>query len=276
MTTPPSPAELTKIANRHRVAIIKMIDRAQAGHPGGSLSVIDILTAMYHGGFLRHDPKNPSDPTRDYLILSKAHASAALYAVLGDRGFFDREEFDHFRQVDSLLQGHPNQHVPGVEVAGGSLGQGLSFGVGVALGLRADKKDNRVFVVMGDGELQEGQIWEAAMSAAKYNLGSLTAFVDANGLQIDGRVDDVMPVAPLASKWAAFGWQVLTIDGHDMTELTRALTEAVQPRTQPFVIIARTVKGKGAPAAENNYKYHGTPLTPDHLAEALTALEGKC
>lgn len=271
-----SPAELTKIANRLRLDALEMISKANSGHPGGSLSVIDILTALYFGGFVQHDPKNPNDPTRDHVILSKAHASAALYAVLGERGFFDKKEFMHFRQVDALLQGHPNQHVPGVEVAGGSLGQGLSISVGLALAARLDKTTQHTFVILGDGELQEGQIWEAAMSAAHYKLGNLTAIVDHNKLQIDGANTDVMHVEPIEDKFRAFGWKVETIDGHDLTAIVAAFEYAKAPREQPLVIVAETVKGKGAPMAENNYGYHGVALTPAELETTRAFLMPKC
>lgn len=274
--TASSPLELAKIANRLRITALRMIHAAGSGHPGGSLSCIDILTALYFGGILRHNPKQPDDPMRDHCILSKAHASAALYAVLGERGFFDTKEFDSFRQVSSLLQGHPNQHVPGVEVAGGSLGQGLSVATGLALAARLDKKDNHTFVILGDGELQEGQVWEAAMTAAHYGLGNLTAIIDNNKLQIDGANNDVLRVTPIDEKFRAFGWEVVMINGHNLTEIVAALQNAKQPRVKPLIIIADTVKGKGAPMAEGNYKYHGVPLSADEMREVEHHLTAQC
>lgn len=272
----PTPSSLAKTANRLRLVALDMICGAKSGHPGGSLSALDIMTALYFGGHLKHNPKKPLDPKRDYFILSKAHASPAMYAVLGERGFFPKKEYAKFRQVSSLLQGHPNQHVPGVELAGGSLGQGLSASVGIALAQQLDKKSNHVFCLMGDGELQEGQIWEAAMSAAHYGLGNLTAIVDNNNLQIDGSNSEVMQVTPIAAKFKAFGWETATIDGHNMTQIVAALKKAKKKRTKPLLIVAKTVKGKGAPMAEGNYKYHGAPLTAEEMAEVRGHLKAYC
>lgn len=264
--------DLLRQANALRITTLQMISAAKSGHPGGSLSCLDILTVLYFGEILKHDPKNPSSPERDYFVLSKGHASAALYAVLAERGFFPKEDLKTFRQIGSHLQGHPTPHTPGVEVATGSLGQGLSFSVGLALG--APKQ--HVFALLGDGELQEGQVWEAAMSAAHYKLGNLTAIVDNNRLQIDGANNEVMTVEPITDKFKAFGWKVLEIDGHNLNEITVALTEAKQSENEPVAIIAHTVKGKGAPCAENNYNYHGVPLSAEEMQEAEAHLRASC
>jgi len=272
----PTPTSLAKLANQLRLDALQMIHDANSGHTGGSLSCIDIITALYCGGFLNHNPKKLTDPKRDFFSLSKAHASPAIYAVLAERGFFPKKELKSFRQVNSLLQGHPNQHVPGVEVAGGSLGQGLSIAAGTAMGLLTAGKKNRVFCVMGDGELQEGQIWEAAMTAAHYKLGNLTAFVDNNTLQIDGDNDEVMRVTPIAAKFRSFGWEVMTIDGHNMSQIVDALKKAKKARKAPLLILAKTVKGKGAPMAEGNYAYHGAPLNAEEMKTTKKHLAAKC
>ncbi|MDD3067041.1 MAG: transketolase [Candidatus Gracilibacteria bacterium] len=268
--------KLLKQANELRITTLEMISHAKSGHPGGSLSCMDILTALYFGGILKHDPKNPNDENRDYFILSKGHASAALYAVLAERGYFPKKDLLTFREINSHLQGHPTPHTPGVEVAAGSLGQGLSFSVGIALAMRQDKKPNHIFTLLGDGELQEGQVWEAAMAAGHFGLGNLTVIVDRNGLQIDGKTDDVMRVAPVGEKFAAFGFEVKEIDGHNLTEILAALNEAKLSKAKPVAIIAHTVKGKGAPCAENNFAYHGVALNPQELKEAEAHLRATC
>ncbi|MCF7836202.1 transketolase [Candidatus Gracilibacteria bacterium] len=257
-------SELQILANKLRLIALEMISAANSGHPGGSLSAMDILVCLYFGGILKHNPKKPLDPRRDFFVLSKGHASAGLYAVLGERGFFSKKEFASFRQVNSNLQGHPTPHTPGVEVSGGSLGQGLSFSVGLAL---ANPRQH-VFTLLGDGELQEGQVWEAAMSASHFKLGNLTAIVDNNSLQIDGANSEVMTVNPIDEKFRSFGWHVVAIDGHNFTEILRELEKAKRAKNKPTAIIAQTVKGKGAPCAENNFAYHGVALSTDELAEA--------
>jgi len=256
-------SDLQKIANRLRVTALEMICAAQSGHPGGSLSAMDILVALYFGGILKHDPKKPLDPKRDFFVLSKGHASAALYALLAERGYFSKKELWKFRQANSNLQGHPTPHTPGVEVATGSLGQGLSFSVGLALG----SPKQHVFTLLGDGELQEGQVWEAAMAAPHFKLKNLTAIIDHNRLQIDGPNAEVMEVRPIADKFASFGWEVVKINGHNFTEILRELKKA-KSSTKPVAIIAETIKGKGAPAAENRFEYHGVPLSCDELDNA--------
>jgi len=262
---------LAKTANQLRLTALRMIHDSASGHPGGSLSSIDIITALYCGGILRHDPKKPNLKTRDYFVLSKGHASAALYAVLAERGFFPAGDLSGFRQAGSHLQGHPTPKTPGVEIATGSLGQGLSFAVGLALGAPAQ----HVFTLLGDGECQEGQVWEAAMSAPHFGLGNLTVIVDQNGLQIDGATKDVMDVGDLSKKFKAFGWEVVKIDGHNLNEITDAL-KAAKKSDKPTAIIAKTVKGKGAPMAEGNFAYHGVPLTADEMAEVAAHLEARC
>ncbi|MFH0776839.1 MAG: transketolase [Patescibacteria group bacterium] len=254
-------SELATLANQMRITALEMICGASSGHPGGSLSAMDLLVALYFGGILNVNPKKPNDPNRDFFVLSKGHASAALYAVLAEKGFFAKKELANFRKISSNLQGHPTPHTPGVEVATGSLGQGLSFSVGLA----AAKKEQRVFVLLGDGELQEGQNWEAAMAAAQFGCGNLTAIIDHNRLQIDGATDAVMRVDPIGKKFASFGWETIEINGHDFTEILAALENA-KKSNQPTAIVARTVKGKGAPCAENNFAYHGTPLSCSELA----------
>jgi len=265
-------SQLQKIANGLRIDLLKMIFVASSGHPGGSLSIIDVLTVLFFGGILKHDPKNPKWEKRDFFILSKGHASSALYAVLAKQGYFPQEELLKFRKVSSLLQGHPSTHIPGIDVATGSLGQGLSVGVGVALGLKQDQKSNRVYVAIGDGETQEGQIYEAASAATHYKLDNLCAIIDHNNLQIDGPTCEVMNLGNLAKKWEAFGWKVLEIDGHNFEQILKAFNSAQEIKGQPTLILANTIKGKGAPCAENNFQYHGKPLSEKEMEETLKAL----
>ena len=267
-----SPEELKTISNRLRADILKMIFAAQSGHPGGSLSAIDVLTTLFFSGILQYDPKNPKWEERDYFILSKGHAAPALYAVLAEAGYFSKTELLNLRKINSLLQGHPSTHIPGIEVATGSLGQGLSVGTGIALGLKQDQKSNRVYVVLGDGETQEGQIYEAAMAAAHYKLDNLCAVIDHNTLQIDGTNEIVMSLGDIGAKWKAFGWNLSEIDGHDFGHILKAFKDANAVKNQPTLILAHTVKGKGAPCAEGNYQYHGKPLNENEMEEALAAL----
>lgn len=259
---------LQKTANQLRITALEMISAAKSGHPGGSLSCLDLLVTLYFGGFLRHFPKNPNSLQRDFFVLSKGHASAALYALLAVRGFFPKADLKKFRQIKSHLQGHPTPKTPGVEVATGSLGQGLSFSTGLAVA----RPDRRVFTLLGDGELQEGQVWEAAMAAAHFKLGNLTALVDANALQIDGPTREVLQTEPIAEKFQAFGWQVQKINGHSFPEIYQALIQSQKKRSQPFCLVAKTIKGYGAPAAEGKYEFHGKPLSPTELAEAKQKL----
>ncbi|MEG2531656.1 MAG: transketolase [Gordonibacter sp.] len=268
--------ELERRANEMRIDIVRMIAEAGSGHPGGSLSSADILTALYFGGVLKHDPENPQDASRDRFILAKGHAAPALYAVLAQAGYFPREELLSLRKLGSRLQGHPDSNqLPGVEVSTGSLGQGLSIAAGAAAGLVLEGGDQAVFALLGDGECQEGQVWEAAMFAAHRRLDNLVAIVDRNGLQIDGCTADVCDPGDLGAKFAAFGWDVHEVDGHDVSALVRAFAEAKADRTgKPHVLIAHTVKGKGVSFMENEAGWHGKAPNADQLTCALSELEG--
>ena len=268
--------ELERRANDMRADIVRMIAEAGSGHPGGSLSCADILAALYFGGVLEHDPRNPQWEGRDRFILAKGHAAPALYAVLAQAGYFPREELATLRKLGSRLQGHPDSNqVPGVEVSTGSLGQGLSIAAGAAAGLRLDGAPQTVFALLGDGECQEGQVWEAAMFAAHRQLDNLVAVVDRNGLQIDGRTCDVCDPGDLGAKFAAFGWDVAEVDGHDLDALVAVLGAAKAGRDgRPHAVIARTVKGKGVPFMENEAGWHGKAPNAEQAAEALAALEG--
>ena len=249
-----------------------MIFIAGSGHQGGSLSEIEILASLYFR-VLRIDPENPGWKSRDRFILSKSHACPGLYAVLAQRGFFSEDELTTFRKINSRLQGHAHIKTPGVEMSGGSLGQGLSFGLGCALAARVDSNSYHTYVLLGDGECDEGQIWEAAMAAAHYELENLTVVVDRNRIQNDRFTDEVMKLEPLADKWKAFGWNVLKTDGHDFPSLIYALDSARKHANQPTVIIADTVKGKGVSFMENNPAFHASPPTQDDYNKAMIELE---
>lgn len=261
------------IAKELRRDVVQTIYTGGSGHPGGSLSEMDILVTLYFH-VMRHDPANPRWPDRDRLILSKGHASAGLYAVLAKAGYFPKAELPTFRKLNSRLQGHAHPMTPGVEMNSGSLGMGLSFALGCALAARLDKRRYNVYALLGDGECDEGQVWEAAMAAAHYRVDTLTALVDRNGIQNDRFVSQVMEIEPLADKWRAFGWHVVEIDGHDHAQVLRALGEAKATAGRPTVIIARTVKGKGVSFMENNPDFHGRAANKDELAVALRELEG--
>lgn len=262
--------EKARLLRKH---IITMTTAAGSGHPSSSLSAVEVVTALYFGGLMRYDPRNPAWPTRDRFILSKGHAAPILYAALAEAGYFPVSELQTLRQIGSRLEGHPNMRVlPGVEASTGSLGQGLSIGVGHALAGRLDGRDYQVYVLIGDGENQEGQVWEAALSAAKYRLGNLVCVVDHNGYQQTGAVADVLPIEPLAEKWRAFGWETQEIDGNDMEQVLRALRAANAIEGKPAAIIAHTVKGKGVSFVEADFGYHGKALTPDEAARALKEL----
>lgn len=272
--------ELTEIEERARSIredIVRMIAEAGSGHPGGSLSCADILTALYFGGVLKHDPANLDDPERDYFILGKGHAAPALYATLAEAGFFPKEELMTLRKLGSRLQGHPDSNLlPGIEVSTGSLGQGLSIGAGAAAGLRLDGLSGRVFVLVGDGECQEGQVWEAATFASHKHLGNLVAIVDANGLQIDGACCDVCASDNLDEKFAAFGWDVSHVDGHDIKALIELLDNLkAAGGDKPHAVIAATVKGKGVSFMENQAGWHGKAPNAEELAAALAELEAE-
>lgn len=268
-----SVTELRAIAKRVRSKIVNMVFDAQSGHPGGSLSAADLGVALFWN-HLRCDPENALWPDRDRFILSKGHATPFLYSVLSERGFFSDELLSGFRSLGSPLQGHPSmQAVPGVEMSGGSLGQGMSFAIGHAVAGRLDGRDFRCWVLMGDGEQNEGQVWEAAMAVPHFNLGDrVIAIVDRNGIQNDGFAKDIMTTDP-AAMYRGFGWRVLEIDGHDMAAVDQALGEAEQPHDQPRCIVATTVKGKGVSFMENNPSFHGKAPTKEQLAQALAEIE---
>ncbi|WP_347489199.1 transketolase [Desulfoscipio sp. XC116] len=265
-------AQLRDRARQIRRHIVSMVGEAGSGHPGGSLSAADIVAALYFD-VMRLDPRNPGWPERDRFVLSKGHAAPVLYAALAERGYFPVEDLRTLRKLGSPLQGHPDMRkVPGVEMSTGSLGQGLSAANGMALAGKLDGKDYRVFVLLGDGEIEEGQIWEAAMAAAHYKLDNITAFLDCNGLQIDGPTGEVMSPEPLADKWRAFGWDVQEIDGHDMEQILAAVARARDTGEKPGIIIARTVKGKGVSFMENEVGWHGAAPKPEQVEKALAEL----
>jgi len=269
----PDIAELSDRCRRIRKDILISLHAAKSGHSGGSLSSVEILAALYFAK-MRHDPKNPNWADRDRFLLSKGHVCPALYAVMAHAGYLPTEELTTLRKLGSRLQGHPHMlKLPGLETSSGSLGQGLSIGVGMALGAKIDKKGFRVYVFMGDGETDEGQVWEGAMSAAHYNLDNLCGIVDRNRLQIDGDTEKVMRLEPYCEKWAGFGWHVIECDGHDLEELIDALDEAEGTCGAPTVIIANTVKGKGVSFMENKAEWHGIPPDDEQLALALRELE---
>ncbi|KAA0007422.1 MAG: transketolase [Thermoplasmata archaeon] len=260
-------------AVRVRKQIIEMLYHAKSGHPGGSLSATDAIVALYFH-HMRHNPKNPGDPDRDRFILSKGHAAPALYAVLAESGYFSKKELLTLRQVGSILQGHPaNTRTPGVEVSTGSLGQGLSFGIGVALAGKLDKKNYNVYVLIGDGESEEGQVWEAAASASHHKLDNLTALLDRNMLQIDGCTEDIVGLESTKERWAAFGWNIIEIDGHDIKQILDALHEADSYKGKPTMIIMRTVKGRGVSFMENNVDFHGVAPNEEEYKQAMKELD---
>lgn len=268
--------KLTSQAREIRQDIVSMLGNSKSGHPGGSLSAADIVTALYFHE-MNIDPQNPGWPDRDKFVLSKGHAAPVLYAALARRGYFPVEELSTLRKVDSRLQGHPSmKHLPGVEMSTGSLGQGLAAANGMALAARLDGLTSRVYVVLGDGEIQEGQVWEAAMAAAHYKVDNLVAFLDHNGLQIDGPTTEVMSPEPVADKWRAFGWHVEAIDGHDMAAIIEALQKAKAVKGKPTMIIAETVKGKGVSFMENQCEWHGTAPSSEQVEKALGDLGGVC
>lgn len=255
-----------------RIEILKMLTEAGSGHTGGSLSAADIVTALYFYK-LRHRPDDPLWEERDRFVLSKGHAAPLLYAVLAMAGYFDKALLKTLRKLGSPLQGHPSsKSLPGVEVSTGSLGQGLSVANGMAMGLRLSKLPSRVYCLLGDGELQEGQVWEAAMTAAHYKLDNLCAIIDLNGLQIDGPISQVKNIEPVQSKWQAFGWNTIEINGHDMAQIVDSLDRAETLKGAPTVILARTIKGRGVSIFENKVKYHGVAPTKEELEIALKEL----
>ncbi len=271
MMAPPAD-RLKELARQIRRDIIEMTHAAGSGHPGGSLSSAEILAVLFFN-VMEHDPRRPNWEGRDRFYLSKGHACPVLYAALGEAGYFDQSEFLKFRKFGAMLQGHPHRlKTPGVEASSGSLGQGLSLAAGTALGFKMDGKANRIYCLLGDGELQEGQVWEAAMAAGHYKLDNLCAIVDYNGLQIDGQVEQVMGLAPLSEKWRSFRWNVLEVDGHRVEALISAFERAAGSRGKPTVILARTIKGRGVSFMENRAEWHGKAPNREECAKALKEL----
>ena len=272
-TSAPNLQELKRLTIELRSTILRMIAKAGSGHPGGSLSMVELLVGLYWYK-LRHDPKRPDWPDRDVFLLSKGHGCPALYAVLAQRAYFPKEELATLRHYPTRLQGHPERgSVPGIEISSGSLGQGLSMANGIALGDRLDGRTRRIYCLMGDGEIQEGQVWEAAMTAHHHQLDSVCAIIDANQLQQNGPVKEIKDVEPLAEKWRAFGWHTIEIDGHDLSQVLKAYDEASTIKGRPQAIVARTVKGKGVSFMELNPAWHGVAPKPDELERALKELQ---
>ena len=264
--------ELREISKKIRYNIVKMVGLAKSGHPGGSLSATDIVVSLYYK-IMNHDPKNPNKEDRDRFVLSKGHACPVVYAVLAELGYFDKDELWKLRKTGALLQGHPSIKTPGIEANTGSLGHGISVAVGMALGCRLDKLDNYVYALLGDGECQEGQVWEAAMAASHYKLDNLIAFVDRNRLQIDGNTEDVMSLGDVKEKFKAFGWDVFEIDGHDYIQIIETVEKAKSMKNgKPKMIVANTIKGKGVSFMENNAGFHGKAPNDEELEKALSEL----
>ena len=273
ITKPLSVEEMKQIAKKLRRHIITMTAKAGSGHPGGSLSSVEIVTALFFN-FLRHDPKDPRWPDRDRFVLSKGHAAPLLYSALAETGYFPVAELLTLRELGSRMQGHTDMTTtPGVEMSAGALGQGLSFGIGIALAARLDRRGYRVYVLLGDGECNEGQVWEAAMAGAHYKVDNLVAIVDRNRQQLDGWTYEVMDTEPMAEKWRSFGWYVIEVDGHDLAQILTAFNEAKKITGKPTAIIAHTTKGKGVSFMENNPDFHGKAPTPEEAERALKELE---
>jgi len=265
---------LNEITRSIREDIVSMIHAAKSGHPGGSLSAVEILTALYFDE-MNIDPSNPKMEDRDRFVLSKGHAAPVLYATLANKGYFDKEELNGLRKMGRMLQGHPDMKgTPGVEMSTGSLGQGFSVACGMAMASKLDNAPWRVYALLGDGECQEGIVWEAAMSAAHYKLDNMTAFLDYNGLQIDGNTDDVMSLGSIVDKFKSFGWNVIEIDGHDFDQIFAALDMAKSTVDKPTMIVAKTIKGKGVSFMENQAGWHGNAPSDEHLKIALGELGG--
>ncbi len=272
METAQQVARLQDIARNTRRLILETLAEAGSGHPGGSLSAVELLVTLYFYK-MRHDPKNPRWEDRDRFILSKGHAAPLLYSILAQAGYFPIEELKSLRRLGAMLQGHPDLRIPGIEMPAGSEGIGLSVGVGIALANRIDGRSSRVYVLMGDGEQQEGEVWEAAMMASKYKLDNLTAMIDRNGIQQDGLTEQIMPLEPLAAKWRAFNWNVIEVDGYDYLQLIEAFEHAELIKNRPTVIIAHTVKGKGISFMEWSPRYHGTTPQKDQMTDLLKELK---
>jgi len=266
--------DLQKIACKVRMGVIEGTYNAKSGHPGGSLSISDTLTYLYYNK-MNVDPKNPDAPDRDRFVLSKGHTAPALYSVLAQKGYFPEEELKSLRHIGALLQGHPCIHIPGIDMSSGSLGQGVSAACGMALAAKLDGKSYNVYTILGDGEIEEGQVWEAAMFAAHYGLGNLVAVVDNNGLQIDGPVTEVCSPEPITDKFAAFGWHVITMDAHDFNSIEAAFDEASKITDKPVAIIQKSVKGKGVSFMENQVGWHGTAPNKEQYEQAMSELEAQ-
>ncbi|MFH1581014.1 MAG: transketolase [Pseudomonadota bacterium] len=263
--------ELTKKAAQMRRDVIRMLEIAGSGHPGGSLSATDIMTCLFFN-IMRQKPNEPQWPDRDRFHMSKGHCCPIWYAVLADLGYFPKKELESLRSFGALLQGHPDPNIPGIDVASGSLGQGLSVSMGMAIAGKMDNKDYRVYCLLGDGEIQEGNIWEAAMACAHFKCDNLCAILDYNGFQIDGRVKDVMNIEPVADKWKAFGWAVIEINGHNIREILNAFEQAKKVKNKPTIIIAKTIKGKDVSFMENVVDFHGRAPTKEEAAIAFREL----
>ena len=267
--------ELKSISTEIRKDIVKMLTESASGHPGGSLSATDIMTVLFFKE-MNIDPNNEKDPNRDRFVLSKGHAAPVLYSTLARRGYFPVEELSTLRKFKSRLQGHPSiQYLPGIDMSTGSLGQGISAAVGMALAGKIDKKDYRVYTILGDGELEEGQVWEASMCAAHYKLNNLTAFIDFNGLQIDGDITKVMNPCPIDKKFEAFGWNVLVIDGHNYEVIIDAIEKAKECKDKPTAVVCKTIKGKGISFMENQAEWHGIAPSREQCEAALKELGGE-
>ena len=264
--------QLQSIARETRRHIVEMTGAAKSGHPGGSLSAVEILVTLFFD-VMKHDPKNPAWPERDRFILSKGHAAPVLYSVFAEAGYTPADQLNTLRKLGSIYQGHPDRRfIPALEASTGSLGLGLSLALGMGEAVRLDGRDSRVYVVLGDGEIQEGQIWEAAMYGAFHKVDNVVAIVDYNRIQLDGFVKDIMEVEPLADKWRAFGWHTLEVDGHSIPALQKAFVEAAQTKGKPTCIVAHTVKGKGVSFMENNPKFHGVAPSAAEVEQALKEL----
>ncbi|MDG6990607.1 MAG: transketolase [Nitrososphaerota archaeon] len=267
--------EITRLKEKAlatRKLILEALAEAGSGHPGGSLSAVELLVTLYFH-VMRYDPKNPKWEDRDRFFLSKGHAAPLLYSVLAQAGYFPQEELMTLRKMGARLQGHPTMGIPGVEAPAGSEGIGLSLAVGTAMVAKMDGRSYRTYVLMGDGEQQEGQVWEAAMAASKFRLDNLTAIIDRNGIQQDGLTEQIMPLEPLAAKWRAFNWNVIEVDGYDLSQIIDGFDLAMNTRNRPTVIVAHTVKGKGISFMEWSPHYHGTPPTKEKLSDVLSELE---
>jgi transketolase len=264
--------ELESIARQVRREIVEMITHAGSGHPGGSLSAVEIVVTLFFD-VMRHDPSNPKWPERDRFILSKGHAAPVLYSVMAECGYTPKDQLNTLRKLGSIYQGHPDRRfIPALEASTGSLGEGLSLGIGMALAAKLDSSPSRAYVVLGDGEIQEGQIWEAAMFGGDKRVDNLVAIVDYNHIQLDGFVNDIMPLDPVPDKWRAFNWHAIEVDGHSIPALQAAFAEAASTKGRPTAIIAHTIKGKGVSFMENNPKFHGVAPTQDELQKALVEL----